>query len=623
MRPANPGAAVPCPYEGPPSTSRAARRADDVTVGLEIAHAGDTLDVAAGALLGRVNGIAADRLTVAVTDPSLGARVGLSDLVGIPMENDTLIGVVERATTVPGSAGHSGTIELRIMPVGTLRADSKRTGRRFVRATRAYPHLAAPCHLIEGDQLSAFAAIVGESVRPGERLILGRYAAERGAVAVADGNRLFQRHLAVVGATGTGKSWAVSLMLERASRLRHANMVVFDLHGEYGPLTESSNGAQPLARKLRIAGPGDLEQDSPDLLYLPYWLLERDELLALALNPDDPHASDQQLCLTERVQALKRATLYETGHEDVASTFTVDSPIPFKLGQLIDWLKRDDTEKLVRQPSGHIEPGPYMGQLGGLIARLEARAANPRYGFIFDPPAQTLIPGWLEDTVHKLLDARPGESGLKVIDLSEVPSSILPMVAGVIARLIYEVQFWMDPQRRSPVCLVCDEAHLYMPVRQEAGLVHHAALEAFESIAKEGRKYGVGLLVVSQRPSDVSRTILSQCNNFVVMRLTNDHDRALVERLLPEALLSVAGGLPALDVGEAMIIGDAVQLPVPVRFDAPTMRPASATQAYWSLWAEQASSTQAISDGVEAMRTKVRGGISQRSSARRTAAASP
>jgi uncharacterized protein len=310
--------------------------------------------------------------------------------------------------------------------------------------------------------------------------------------------------------------------------------------------------------------------------------------------------------LTERVQTLKRASLRHVGHDDGAETVTVDSPIPYRLDHLIDWLKRDDTEKISTPPSGRLEPGPHHGQLTGLISRLEARAADPRFAFVFDPPGHTLSFDWLISTATRLLRAGRGAEGIKIIDLSEVPSTILPVVAGVLARLVHDVQFWIEPSLRTPVCIVCDEAHLYLPLPEDTRPVQQAALRAFERIAKEGRKYGVALLVVTQRPSDVSRTILSQCNNFAIMRVSSDRDRQMIERLVPETLTGVMDVLPSLDVGEAVMVGDALPIPTPIRFDAPAVQPSSATQPYWSMWSETASSNDAIAAGVEALRRQRR-----------------
>src|SRR5262249_38492592 len=154
----------------------------------------------------------------------------------------------------------------------------------------------------------------------------------------------------------------------------------------------------------------------------------------------------------------------------------------------------------------------------------------------------------------------------------------LPIVVGVLARFVFDVQFWINPSQRMPITMVCDEAHLYLPEGEERIPNQQAALAAFESIAKEGRKYGLGLLIASQRPTDVSATVLSQCNNFVVMRITDDRDQAMIERLLPESVPGIKGVLPVLDVGEGVVIGDATVLTSRVKFDPPQIKPSSATQ---------------------------------------------
>jgi DNA helicase HerA-like ATPase len=288
------------------------------------------------------------------------------------------------------------------------------------------------------------------------------------------------------------------------------------------------------------------------------------------------------------------------------ATATADSPVPYHLQHLIDWLARDEVDKIIRQPSGRVDPGPFTGKLGGLISRLESLVADPRYAFIFHPPESTESFDWLTQTATKLLSAEGDEPGIKIVDFSEVPAPVLPMVTGVLTRLIYNVQFWMKAERRTPVCIVCDEAHVYLPAAADASPVHRVALEAFEMIAKEGRKYGVCLAVVSQRPSDVSRTILSQCNNFIVMRLTNDQDQEVIGHTIPGALSAIRGLLPLLDVGEALVVGDALLMPVRIKLDPPQTAPASATLPYWSMWARQASSGPAIAAGVDALRNQWR-----------------
>ena len=162
---------------------------------------------------------------------------------------------------------------------------------------------------------------------------------------------------------------------------------------------------------------------------------------------------------------------------------------------------------------------------------------------------------WLADIAIKMLGSDSKNKGIKIIDFSEVPSDVLPVVAGTFSRILYDLQFWLEPEKRLPFALVCDEAHIYLPVKSEADAVEKQALAIFERIAKEGRKYGVSLVVVSQRPSDVSRTILSQCNNFLVLRLTNDADQNVVRKLMPDSMVGLTGMLPLLDIGEALLLG--------------------------------------------------------------------
>lgn len=183
---------------------------------------------------------------------------------------------------------------------------------------------------------------------------------------------------------------------------------------------------------------------------------------------------------------------------------------------------------------------------------------------------------------RQLLDFSEDRSRIKVIDFSEVPADALPIMLGIVARLVYYLQFWMPNEKRHPVALICDEAHIYLPNKGNPN--EERAIEYFQKVAKEGRKYGVSLVVVSQRPSDVNETILSQCNNVVALRLTNSNDRNVVQRLMPESLAALLDVLPILDVGEALVVGDAVLLPSRIQMNPPQEKPISATIAFWTEW---------------------------------------
>lgn len=192
--------------------------------------------------------------------------------------------------------------------------------------------------------------------------------------------------------------------------------------------------------------------------------------------------------------------------------------------------------------------------------------------------------------VHKLVGGRGSQNdkrgGIKIIDFSEVPSDVLPLMVSLLARLIFTTNQWTRADKRHPIALLCDEAHLYIPERAAADSGDAVSVQIFERIAKEGRKYGVGLVVISQRPAEVNRTVLSQCNNVIAMRLTNGDDQAVITRLLPDSLGSFGDLLPILDIGEALVVGDASLLPTRVRVAEPRKKPNSQTIAFWDCWNE-------------------------------------
>jgi hypothetical protein len=395
----------------------------------------------------------------------------------------------------------------------------------------------------------------------------------------------------------------VALVLERAAALNHPNVITLDMHGEYTPLTEQGG----FATGIRVAGPGDLDEYNNRALYLPHWLLNAEEMLALCLDRSDQNAPNQASRFMHHVRELKSETLAAAGDAgvDALNTFTVDSPIPYSLQDLLERLREDNVE-MVKGSTGRDKQGQYFDKLTRFINRLEIKIQDRRYGFLFQGPDETRDFGWLADQAVTWLGSSADTPGIKIIDFSEVPSDVLPIVTGVFARLLYSIQFWMAPEDRSPVTFVCDEAHLYLPVKEQSDVAHARALEAFERIAKEGRKYGVSLLVVSQRPSDVSRTILSQCNNFMVMRLTNDQDQNVVRRFVSDSLSGLTDVIPLLDVGEAVLLGDAMLLPTRVKLNKPSIHPSSGTRDFWTEWRTHAPTPDGIRKGVAALRAQVR-----------------
>lgn len=569
-------------------------------------------------LLGKVVSVDTSRVAVDVSNSALLTRLGIGNLIAIrgSTEREYLIAITERVTRslrdeLPDELPESDEdVMLASVPtdlvrgalIGTFRTVDGEKKNTFKRGADSFPQIDRECYVVEGANLQRFMGILGADFPENERLKLGTFVADRTAEAIVSGDKFFQRHAAILGSTGSGKSYAVALILERAVKLKYPNILVFDMHGEYAPLADAKKNG--FAARVRIAGPGDLENPGDDALFLPYWLLNRDEMLSMILDRSDQNAPNQASRFTSHVRALKQKTLEAEKKVDVAKTFTVDSPIPYPIGDLLGLLNTDNTTKGVGK-TGPVK-GEWEDKLTRFISRLEAKLEDRRYGFMFTPPAKASAYGWLASQAAHLLGSNGGQ-GIKVIDFSEVPSDVLPVVTGTLARLLYDVQFWMTAEKRTPVTLLCDEAHLYLPVRDDADAVQRQALGAFERIAKEGRKYGFSLLVVSQRPSDVSKTILSQCNNFLSLRLTNDTDQGVIKRLMPDSLAGLTSILPLLDTGEALMLGDAVLLPSRIRLDKPIIAPDSATRDFWKDWGTQAPDVDAITKAVESLRSQTRG----------------
>ncbi|WP_017349046.1 ATP-binding protein [Pantoea sp. A4] len=484
------------------------------------------------------------------------------------------------------------TVKITLM--GGARWDAIAQKYKFSRSLDHVPEIDSICYILKDAHLEEFMRVISECGNGEDSLELGSYKLNENARAYVDGNKLFQRHAALLGSTGSGKSWTVASILERSSRLPSSNLVVFDLHGEYKELS--------YAKQLRIPGPDEVNIYDDSLLFLPYWLLNSEEIQSLFVDRSEFSAHNQVVVVQDAITEQKKSFLQTNGRTDLLQSFTLDSPIPYSLNHVIEKLEYLNEEKV--EGSRGPKNGPFNGEFSRLLVRMASRLSDRRYGFLFDSPDKFNQYDSLSMIAEKLMEFGDEKQSIKVIDFSEVPADILPVIIGLVARIIYQVQFWTDPKSRRPVAFVCDEAHLYLP-RKEGNPVERRAVEAFEKIAKEGRKYGVALMIVSQRPSDVSATILSQCNNIISLRLTNADDQATVRKLLPESLESLLEALPIMDVGEAMVVGDSVLLPSRIKIDPPIEKPLSATIDFWSRWQENATNTD-FALAVENMRRQNR-----------------
>jgi len=465
----------------------------------------------------------------------------------------------------------------------------------FRRSLATIPTINAECHLIHGDRLKQFMQTIS-SIPEGEDTVslqIGHYSIDEDATAWLNGNKLFQRHAVIVGSTGSGKSWCVAKILEQVASLKSADAILFDIHGEYSTL-QGKNFSH-----LKVAGPNDNIDDG--ILFLPYWLLTYEEMLSLMLDRSDSNAPNQAMMFSNAVIDRKKAFLHSIENLVMEANITLDSPVPYCLDALLEGLKEKDTEMVPGAKANTEKQGPYFGKLTRFIQRLETKQKDKRLNFMFSTEDSLLSYTYMAELCEKLMaPSVNGKKGVKIIDFSEVPSDILPLIVSLIARVIFSVQQWTPVNTRHPIAIFCDEAHLYIPANTEKS-IDDASLVTFERISKEGRKYGVGLVVISQRPSEVNRTVLSQSNNFIAMRLTNVDDQSVVKRLLPDSLGDYAEMLPILDIGEALVVGDASLLPSRIRVSAPVMKPRSATIDFWDEWSKD-TTTVDLSEAIEALR---------------------
>ena len=489
---------------------------------------------------------------------------------------------------------------VRVALIGT-HIDRKGTDRDLFRRTlETVPEIDANCFAIEGDSLTAFMRVISAVASEGQKLTLGFYTLDENATAYLNGNKFFQRHAFIVGSTGSGKSWTTARILEQVADLPNANALVFDLHGEYRPL--SANGI----RHFRIAGPGDLDKGTDlgdGVIYLPFWLLGYEAMISMFVDRSDQNAPNQAMLMSRAVTEAKRTFLKNGEHQEVLDNFTIDSPVPFDLDIVSADLNRLNAE-MVSGAKGQ-KQGPYFDKLSRLIARFENKKTDRRLGFLFHGGSETGRFDWLEMLCSTLVGGnqdQPGKAGgVKIIDFSEVPSDVLPVIVSLVARVAFSLQQWTAPGKRHPIALFCDEAHLYIPERTRGDAADEISISIFERVAKEGRKYGVGLVVISQRPSEVNRTVLSQCNNLIAMRLTNAEDQGVVRRLLPDSLGGFSDLLPILDTGEGLVVGDASLLPSRIRIAEPTNHPNSGTVDFWDEWSKR-EAVGAISAAVSGWR---------------------
>ena len=550
--------------------------------------------------IGKVQSVDTASIVVKVENDNVLSDIQVNNLVIIQASKtrQTLIGMVNKIIRT-----YSDDIELedeltansndivKINMIGTLIDKEGLRENVFKRTLESVPEISSEVYIMSDDNLSAFMNVISSTSADGnDPLNIGTYALNKHADAYLDGNKFFQKHAVIVGSTGSGKSCTVATIIQQIAMLKSANAILFDIHGEYSPIKGDS------IKHYKIAGPTDTYEEN--MLFLPYWLLTYEEMQAMLIDRGDQNAPNQAMLFSRTVLNEKKSFLSENEHSDLVDSITIDSPIPFSMNEVLSEFNRLNTE-MIDSTRGK-KQGDYYGKLSRFIQRLENKVNDKRLNFMFCKDENLLKYEYIDLLFKKLMLSASNEGGIKIIDFSEIPSDILPLIVSLIARLVFSVQQWVEKENIQPIALFCDEAHLYIPQDVKDG-VETLSLNSFERIAKEGRKYGVGLVVITQRPSEVDRTVLSQSSNYVAMRLTNSDDQNVIKRLLPDSIGNFGDILPILDVGEALVVGDACLLPSRIIIKKPNPEPNSSTVRFWDEWSKETTDAAVVSSAVENM----------------------
>ncbi len=425
-----------------------------------------------------------------------------------------------------------------------------------------------------------------------------------------DGDSFFNKHVAIVGSTGSGKSHAITTIIQKAvlekdsnyKGLNNSHVVIFDLHGEY-------NTAFPNANMIDVR-----------TLRLPYWLMNEEELEELLIESGEMQAYNQ-------ASILRRIVTRDKAMRSGDAKVTFGTPVPFSIKSVLNCLVnltketvngQDTTESCIekdrkifksdeekydcygkkelrfevansKRDSTAVRKGTYNdGTLEKFISRIRSKVEGERLSFLFNESVESLT---FEDTLRQFLAyEKDKEANVTIIDLSGIPFEVLSITVSLISRLVFEYgyyfkRFKLKQKAEVPFLLIYEEAHKYVP--KAAGARYDACRTSIERVAKEGRKYGCTLVIMSQRPAEISETIFSQCNNFIAMRLTNPEDQNYVKRLLPDSLGPLTDSLPTLKQGEALLIGEAVIMPSLVMVDRCNPEPSSKDIPYLQEWKKQ------------------------------------
>ena len=481
----------------------------------------------------------------------LQGDLGLLAMVARMTEREKLPTVLPAGAA--GAAGEpSAERTVQLTPIGSLAPDGT-----FERGISVYPTTGAEVHAVASAQLEGMFRKYRE-----KNFDIGYVSTNPTTRVHLDPSSMFGRHCAILGQTGSGKSWTVASILQKAvATMPRAHIILLDLHGEY-------REAFP-AGMSRVVDATALE--------IPYWLMTYSELTDLLIDRTELSAHNQTAFFRETLNTLKQAE----GARLTLPRTTVDTPVYFALDDLRTAVNAENT-KMVAGDRGP-KKGPMHGDFDRFLMRLDSRLNDVRYNFLLKPVIRTTSNS-MEGLLRDFIGLGAQKAAITVIDMSPVPFDVRPTVTAQIGRLAFEFNYWNPQYNEFPVLLVCEEAHAY--ITRDSDTKYEGARKSMERIAKEGRKYGVGLTVVSQRPHEVSETVLSQCGTFMCLRITNPGDQDYIRRLVPEAEQDLVNILAGLRRGEALVLGEATPLPTRVQIDAPNPTPKSSDVDFHRHWIE-------------------------------------
>lgn len=417
---------------------------------------------------------------------------------------------------------------------------------KFTNAIDRYPSTNVEAEMISSKEFS-------EMLQPKktECFKIGTYAGYD-TPAYVNGNKFYQRHACIVGNTGSGKSETVTKFVEETAKNPGANMIIFDIHGEYSGLSYVDNikmGQVPF----------------------PIWMLGFSDMVTNMLK-----VREESTVIMSAVRKAYRKQ-QPNGNEG--------KPIIFSFSNMVSYLESLNNEVVVtgytKEGNPKTAKGEHNGKLGTLINSMDNLLSDKRYEFLFDEPEYS-NGDYLYEFINRIMG---GDKPVKNIDLSEVPHDIAILIIGAITKLVYNVQIMN--KEATPITLVCDEAHVYIPNDFQLSASQRRMVEIFENIAKEGRKFGITLFVASQRPSELNKTIMAQCANYIVMKLNNENDKSMMKGVMAEGSSGIIETTTMFSPGDCLIIGDAVPIPLKIKVELAKERPQAKTIEFWDEWKKE------------------------------------